>query len=221
VPGALAPEREQRLLVELENIFLAEGGLRLTLSELAARLRCSKRALYQIAPSKEALFLKVLEKSLEHIWQLGLEAEQRARTTQDSISEYVMAALVEVRKWSPAFLADIHGFAPARRMLDAHLDQRMRYLVHMIDDGIEAGMFNRTNSALVAEMLYASAMSFCSPAFLERAGLTLGQAVEQMCAVICHGMVRSGQRAAASRMTKLPIESRRRPRPRALRGGSR
>ncbi len=191
---ALPPDRERHLLDDLENIFLAEGGLRLTLSELATRLRCSKRALYQIAPSKEALFLRVLAKNLEHIWQLGLEAEKRAQTTQDSINEYVMAALIEVRKWSAPFLADIDGFAPARQMLDEHLDQRMSYLVHMIDDGIELGILNRTNSAVVAGMLYASAMSFCSPAFLDRAGLTLSQAVEQMCAVVCHGMIRPGQR---------------------------
>lgn len=200
VSPALSPERERRLLEDIENIFMAEGGLRLTVAQLAARLRCSKRAIYQVAPSKEALFLRVLQKNLDRIWELGLQAEQRARTTQDSIGEYVMAALVEVRKWSPAFLADIDGFAPARQMLKEHLDQRMRYLVHMIDEGIESGMFNPTNSTLVGEMLYASAMSFCSPAFLERAGLTLGQAVEQMCAVVCHGLVRPGQRAAVRRV---------------------
>jgi AcrR family transcriptional regulator len=200
--------REQRLLADLENIFLAEGALRLTLAELATRLRCSKRALYQIAPSKEELFLRVLARNLEHIWQLGLEAEKRARTTEHSISEYVLAALIEVRKWSPAFLADIDAYGPARRMLDAHLDQRMRYLVHMIDEGIDRGRFHAHNSALVAEMLYASAMRFCSPAVLERAGLTLSQAVEQMTDVVCRGLVRAEARGTRSRVTALPAARR-------------
>jgi AcrR family transcriptional regulator len=186
----LAPEREAELLRSLESIFLAEGGLRLTLGDLATRLRCSKRTLYLIAPSKEELFLRVLRNNLDRIWQLGLDAEKRAATVQDSIGEYVLAALVEVRKWSAAFLADIDSFSSARQMLDEHLDERMRYLEHMIDAGVKSGVFNASNSVLVAEMLHASAMRFCSPAFLERAGMSLGQAVEQMCALICHGLVR-------------------------------
>jgi AcrR family transcriptional regulator len=187
---SLPPAREARLLDGLEAIYLAEGALRLPVSVVAARLRCSKRALYQVAPSKERLFLRVLRGNLDRIWQLGLEAEQRAATAEDSIGDYVLAALVEVRKWSAAFLADIDAYAPARRMLDEHLDQRMRYLVHMIDDGIARGVFRPTNSVVVAGMLYASATHFCSPAFLDRAGLSLGQAVEQMCAVVSHGMLR-------------------------------
>lgn len=200
----LDPVREKRLLADIENIFLAEGALRLPLAELATRLRCSKRALYQIAPSKEDLFLRVLARNLEHIWQLGLDAERRARTTEHSISEYVLAALIEVRKWSPAFLADIDGYGPARRMLDAHLDKRMRYLVHMIDEGISSGRFHANNSVLVAEMLYASAMRFCSPAVLERAGVTLSQAVEQMTDIVCRGLVRSASPSTRLRVTNLP-----------------
>jgi AcrR family transcriptional regulator len=190
----LSPEREAELLRSLEGIFLAEGGLRLTLADLAGRLRCSKRTLYLIAPSKEELFLRVLRGNLDRISQLGLEAEQRATSVQDGIADYVLAALIEVRKWSATFLADIDSFGSARQMLDEHLDERMRYLEHMIDAGIASGVFNATNSVLVAEILHASAMRFCSPAFIERAGMSLGQAVEQMCALISYGLVRGQSR---------------------------
>ena len=53
-------DRQARLLGEIEAIYLAEGFRGSTVGELAARLRCSRRALYELAPSKEELFLRVL-----------------------------------------------------------------------------------------------------------------------------------------------------------------
>ena len=63
-PLAPGSPRLERLLEELEHVFLHDGFLHFRTEELARRLHCSKRALYQIAPSREELFELVVERWL-------------------------------------------------------------------------------------------------------------------------------------------------------------
>ncbi len=46
-------ERQRQLLAALENVYLCEGYRSLTVSDLAEKLKCSKRSLYELAPSKQ------------------------------------------------------------------------------------------------------------------------------------------------------------------------
>src|SRR3954453_12425062 len=54
MPARATPRREQ-LFDELVALLLADGFAHLTLDDIAARLRCSKRTLYALAGSKEQL----------------------------------------------------------------------------------------------------------------------------------------------------------------------
>ena len=49
------------LLGSIEAIILSDGFARLCISDLAERLSCSKRTIYEIAPTKKALVLKALD----------------------------------------------------------------------------------------------------------------------------------------------------------------
>src|SRR4051812_8968716 len=64
-------ERHRTLIDALEQLFLQEGFRSVTVDELAARLKCSKRTLYEVASSKQELFLLVVERWLERIRHLG------------------------------------------------------------------------------------------------------------------------------------------------------
>src|SRR5215510_185885 len=80
-PGSALPSaspRLERLFEELEHVFLHDGFLHFRTEELARRLHCSKRALYQIAPSREELFELVVERWLTKLRHAGAEAAARA-----------------------------------------------------------------------------------------------------------------------------------------------
>ena len=51
------PPPRRQLLDELIELFLAEGFLELGVGDLAARLRCSRTTIYQVADSKEQIVL--------------------------------------------------------------------------------------------------------------------------------------------------------------------
>lgn len=186
---SLSPRRTEELLGSLQDIFVVEGFRRVTMADLARRLHCSKATLYCLADSKEALFIRVLIRNLDEIWERGLQAERLATDPTNKIHQYVIAALVPIRKWSPTFLTDVQRLPAAKKLLDEHLDERMKRLEKMVLDGIDSGVFRGVNPAVIAGLVYSSALYFCSPEFLESADLSLTEAVEQLCAVVWHGLV--------------------------------
>jgi AcrR family transcriptional regulator len=187
--GSLSPQKTEEILGSLQDIFVVEGFRRVTMADLARRLHCSKATLYCVAKSKEALFIRVLVRNLDDIWERGLQAERITTDPTDKIHKYVIAALVPIRKWSPAFLTDVQRLPAAKKLLDEHLDQRMKRLEKMVLDGIDSGVFRGVNPTLIAAMVYASALYFCSPEFLESADLSLTEAIQQLCTVVWHGLV--------------------------------
>jgi len=187
--SGLAELRSEALLRQLEAIFLVEGYRRSTMADLATRLRCSKRALYQLADSKEELFLMVVQRVLDEIWRLGLESEKKTQVLQNRIQDYVAAAVVPCKRWSPMFLADVEGMPEAHALLEQHLVDRMARLEKMVREGIRGGVFRRVSPKLVAELIHVSASRFCSPSFLEQSKLDLASAVEEMCDLVWNGLL--------------------------------
>lgn len=185
-------ESQDFTLLQIEQIFLKEGYRRLTVGELAHRLRCSKRKLYEYATSKEDLFLLILRNNLDLIWELGLQAEANADNPVKKIEDYMAACLVPIKSWSHSFLADIQSTPAAKHLLDEHLKQRMDHLLAMVEDGISTGKFRRFNAQVVAELILVTGSHFCSPEFLDRAGLSLTRAIEEMLEMVWGGLVRDG-----------------------------
>lgn len=185
--------RREMLLAQLEAIYTVEGYRRSTMGDLAGRLRCSKRALYQLASSKEELFLLVVQRVLDEIWRLGLEAEAQTVHVQDRIQRYVAAAIVPCRRWSPVFLADVESMPEAHALLEQHLADRMKRLERMVNEGIRARVFRRISPKLVAELIHVSASRFCSPSFLAESKLDLASAVEEMCDLVWNGLLHPEQ----------------------------
>ncbi len=69
-----ASRRREEILDAVEEIFQKEGFRRVTIGELSTRLRCSRRAFYELAGTKEEVFLLVLKRLLARIRQDGEEA---------------------------------------------------------------------------------------------------------------------------------------------------
>ncbi|HXN85816.1 MAG TPA: TetR/AcrR family transcriptional regulator, partial [Candidatus Binataceae bacterium] len=59
--------RLERIIEEAESLFVEEGFLHFGTIELARRLRCSKRTLYSIAPTREKFFEVILERHLSRM----------------------------------------------------------------------------------------------------------------------------------------------------------
>jgi AcrR family transcriptional regulator len=97
----------------LIDIVLAEGFADLQMSDLAARLSCSKSTLYAIAPSKEQLIVSIVRTFFRRATERVEAAVDPAAPANERIHAYLTAVAAELAPASPRFFADLERFAPA------------------------------------------------------------------------------------------------------------
>ena len=183
--------RLERLLEELEHVFMREGFLHFRTEELARRLRCSKRALYQIAPSRERLFEIVVERWLANLRQAGHDAARGAADPLAAVTDYLGAAIVATRDASAQFVRDVSRSPAAHRRLMSHQRERIAGLERLIVSGTKQGYFRGVHAKLIAEVMLNAVAQLVDPEVLARVGLTMSQAFAELYDIVEHGWLPS------------------------------
>lgn len=189
-----AASKEERMLDELENIFLQDGFRNVTVEELARRLHCSKRTLYQLAPSKEDLFLRIFDRYLSRFREEGAQNAKAARP-EEAFIPYLQPAIEAARKLSATLIRDMAAYEPANAMWERHRDERMAGLRALVERCVDERIFRSTNPSLVAEVFAASLRRICEPKFLAASQLTYPEAVSELYGLLLNGLLHpeSGQ----------------------------
>jgi AcrR family transcriptional regulator len=203
VSSAASAPRHEELLDGLEHIFVREGYRRVTVGELAARLRCSRRSLYELAESKADLFLLVIERVLSRIERRGNDAVRNGTTATERFTALLRPGLEELSAATPAFFADIERLAAARKRLAHHQESRQRELRHLIAKGVRAGECRKVHAQLAAHAMLAAYRAVTESRFLTEVDASLGEAVGEVRDLFLYGLV---QRSEAD--TADPGESR-------------
>ncbi|HET9063075.1 MAG TPA: TetR/AcrR family transcriptional regulator [Candidatus Binatia bacterium] len=188
-PGRGAEDRHERLLHRIEEIFLRDGFRRVTVAELAATLHCSRRAVYQIAESKEDLFVLVLDRVLGRIEHAGGAAATAAAGAGNKITAFIQPGLTELRNATPTFFADIAAHPPAQKLLKRHQDTRERELCKLIERGVRSGECRRVHAEVAAQALLAAYRAITSPAFLSNVDISLMDAVGEGRDLFLYGLL--------------------------------
>jgi len=184
-----APRRDREALLDALEVRFLEVGLRATtIGELAAGLRCSRRTLYELAPSKEELFLLVIRRWLERVRQRGWQGALAHETPQGRIEAFLRPGVTETTRASAAFVADVQSYEPARTLLASHQRERVRFLRDLIEDGIAKGSFRPLHAQLVAEAMLLSITRIDDPAFLAEARLGFSDAFGELYELLLHGL---------------------------------
>jgi len=95
--------RQQEILDELESGVRSAELARLTMAEIAARMNCSLRTLYGIAPSKDALILTIVDRRLHRIGRAATLSLDASLSPLHALRTYLRAANVAVQPESVAF----------------------------------------------------------------------------------------------------------------------
>lgn len=183
--------RQEQVLDVLEEIFF-QDGLNVTVGDLASRTHCSRRTLYELAPSKEQLFVLVFDRMRRRLRKEGLRAAAAESTPEKQIEAFVRAGLGVFKPASPAFMEAIARYEPARWLFDFHLTLTREFLVERMEEGIAAGQFREVHPGLVAEALLAAVRRVTEPSVLDANGLTAAEALEELFRLVIHGLVKPG-----------------------------
>jgi AcrR family transcriptional regulator len=184
--------RLQGILEDLEQLFFAEGFLHLSTEELAARLRCSKRTIYQLAPSRKALFELVIDRFLSEIREAGEVATRAAPDWPTAVTAYLNVAVERTRAAGPNFVRDLARFPSGYRRLMRHQRVRMAGLERIVAAGVAAGAFRHVHPKLVAEVMLLAVARVVDPAFLASVDLSMSQAFEELYQIFNYGLMGRG-----------------------------
>ena len=181
--------RLRHILRELERIVVSEGFLHLDTATLAKRLRCSKRALYALAPAQEQLLALVIGRVLQRTDEYLAGVAKAAPDWRAALTNYMAAIVQTSRPADPRFLRDIADFPPGMQLLRRLQRRTVGRLEQIIRNGIEAGAFNDISPKLVAELILMAAARLINPDFLRQLGLTLAEAYEELSRLMDHGLL--------------------------------
>ena len=181
--------RSAETLEAFEALILAEGFSQLNVSEIAARLRCSKRTLYELAPSKKALVLKALDNFFSRIRQEAGHLADNAQDPERQVYEYLEVGARAAERMSQAVVADIHEWEPARTLWREHISLRIDGMCRIIENGVKAGVFREVLPAFVAEIVFASINRLREPDFSESTGLTISEAFHDLYEMLLHSLM--------------------------------
>ena len=188
LPDSLPMPREEQMLDELEAIFLKDGFRAVTVERLARQLRCSKRALYALAPSKEELFLRVFDRYLSRLREEGARGARAARP-EEAFAPFLTPAIDAARKLSATLIRDMTAYPPANEMWERHTRERMAGLRRLVERCVDDGLFRDANAFLVAEVVAASLRRISEPKFLAASKLSYRAAVAELYSLLLHGLL--------------------------------
>lgn len=180
--------RQTDVLDAFEALILAEGFRHLTVGEIAARLGCSRRTLYDLAPSKDDLVALAVERYLDGFLGDCLDEIGRHRSPARQLE--ASAALVTERfaALSPAFTADLVATPRLATMVTTFTNRFADGLQAVVEAGVRQGAFRRVHPRLVAEAILGLVDRLQDPAVLGELGLTYDEAARQVAGLFLDGI---------------------------------
>ena len=184
-------DRQRELLSQLGLLF-RDGFADLTMSEIAARLNCSLRTLYGLAPSRDELVLTVVD---THLWRIGREAMAAIGPEMaplDAIRTYLGAATVAVSGTTEAYSRDLAAMPAARRRNGDHADYVVAVTRTLLDIAVERGDIADVDTAAVARTLANLGQDFIAPEVMPTLRTSPKAAADAVVDIILRGLTSAG-----------------------------
>lgn len=182
--------RRTELFDELVALLLAEGFAHLTLDDLAARLRCSKRTLYVLAGSKEQLVRAVVV----HFFRAATDRVEAAvaAVTEPSaqVGAYLRAVARELAPASRAFFDDVAAFPPAAEVYERNTRVAARRVQQLVDAGVAGGAFREVHAGFVGDVVSTVLVRIQQRRVAGSTALADAEAYEALADLLLHGLTR-------------------------------
>lgn len=180
--------RQLELLDELEASMLRDGLAGLTMAEIAARMNCSLRTLYGIAPSKDELILTIVDRRLHRIGRKAVSRLDASMSPLDALRAYLRAANVAVQPESVAFSEALAHVPGAQRLLDGHEHYVVAVTQSLLDRAMAGGEIRAVDTAAVAHVLGGLGREFSRPDVAEIAAAPPKETADAVADVILRGL---------------------------------
>jgi AcrR family transcriptional regulator len=187
---------DDEFLDTLMELVLAEGIRNLTIGEIAAGLRCSRRRLYEIAQTKEEIFCAMVDRFFRGVLDKGEALASKKRDLPAAIAAYLDEGVKAAARISVGFLTDVDESEVARACFDHYQQTRTLRLAQLVDEGVHTGVFIPCHGRVVSEVILGAALRLRRPGFLAEAGLTIEEAFQEFYRLLLSGLLTQASKGA-------------------------
>jgi len=180
-------DRQRELLDQLQALF-ADGFAHLTMAELAARLNCSLRTLYALAPSRDELVLIVVDRNLWRVGRTARDAIAPDLAPLEAVRAYLGAATVAVSRTTATFSRDLGALPRARQLATAHSDYLFAVTRTLLDLAVEQGQIAAVDTAAVGRILAGLGQALTHPDIIPTLQSTPKEAADTVVDLIISGL---------------------------------
>jgi AcrR family transcriptional regulator len=186
--GRPLTEHALHVLAQIEALFKAEGFAHLTAQDLASRLRCSRRMLYQLAPSLDELAALVVDGFFQRMGRTCIAAASVGVTRAAQLDAYMRTAITDWADANPSFNRDMQALPVTKRLVDAHFAFGATYIEALLALGVDEGEFAPVHPPLAAQVFLASGLTILDPDLLRRADLDVARAIDELVDLLINGV---------------------------------
>ena len=184
--GPLAPglatrtEGQQRVLDAFEALIIAEGFSHLTVADIAEKLHCSRRTLYDVAPTKDDLVVMAVSQFVDRLLDAMRDVVAAVPDPVQALSALTQLGVDATAAFSPEFERDSMHNARTRSEVGRFDIGLISMIRGLIEDAIRLGEFRQgINATLAAHACVGALAAIQDPAVLADASASYGDAVRQ------------------------------------------
>jgi AcrR family transcriptional regulator len=188
-------EVRTRIMAEAAGLFHSKGYRNVTMDELAARLKMSKKTLYVYFNGKEQIAREVLAGTMESI--AAAIARVTNRQGVDAVKlfyETIDAIKKEVTKLSPLFIEDVQIIIPDLwEAIEKFRANQMAFIENLLSKGQQEGVVRAGDTRLMAVMITESVRHMARPDMAAKYGYSLADGAEILFRMFIDGIRSKGE----------------------------
>jgi AcrR family transcriptional regulator len=189
------PRVARQVITAARRQFFVHGFRSVSMDDLAAELRMSKKTLYGCFPSKSSLVKAVLKDKFREVEaDLGRLASEDSSDMEEAIHRFLQRVQGHTSEIHPAFVRDLGRETPDLFQIVEHRRRRLirRHVASLFNRGRQAGLIRKDIPVrLLIEILLGAVEAIMTPLRVTELGLTLERGYSTIIRVVLEGaMVR-------------------------------
>jgi len=188
---APGPVVERQVIAIARRQFFLHGFRRVSMDDLAAELRMSKKTLYACFSSKSSLVEAVLKDKFNEVEQdLSRVASEASSDIEEAIHRFLQRVQRHTAEIHPSFVRDLGRETPHLFRIVEHRRRRLirRHVAALFNKGRKAGLIRKDIPVhLIIEILLGAVEAIMIPSKVTELGLTLEKGYSTIIRLILEG----------------------------------
>ncbi|MFP6654462.1 MAG: TetR/AcrR family transcriptional regulator [Myxococcota bacterium] len=180
--------RQLEVLDSLDASVLRGDFADLTMAEIAKRMTCSLRTLYDIAPSKDALLLAVADRQLQRVGREAMETLELELPPLERLRAYLRATNLALQPKTVLFTTDFGKVTGAPGLAEAHTGYIVGITRTLLDEAVEAKEIRPVDTGALAFILGRLGREFARPELKGLVQHSARQTADSIAEIILNGL---------------------------------